>query len=67
MTSKTITIREEIYDLLMSIKKESESFSDLLERLAESQHSIRILEKIGGTFDLGDTESLIKDIRDKRG
>ncbi|KKM17939.1 hypothetical protein LCGC14_1670670, partial [marine sediment metagenome] len=36
MTSKTITITEEVYQLLKLIKKKDESFSELLRRLAMS-------------------------------
>ncbi len=66
MVSKTITIREEVYKLLVRLKKENESFSDLLERLAKNVNTIDLLEKMAGTIDFGDTESLIKEIRRKR-
>ncbi|MHA1302016.1 MAG: antitoxin VapB family protein, partial [Candidatus Helarchaeota archaeon] len=34
MASKTITITDEVYQLLKSLKREKESFSELLKRLA---------------------------------
>ncbi|MHA1230515.1 MAG: antitoxin VapB family protein [Candidatus Helarchaeota archaeon] len=66
MTTKTITIKKEVYDLLCSIKKEDESFSDLLERLAKRNKSLIILKKLKGTIDLGDSQELINEIRSKR-
>lgn len=66
MTTKTISIKEDVYDLLKSIKRKDESFSDLLKRLTIKQNSFKILEKIAGTMDLGNTNELIDDIRKKR-
>ncbi|MEM0079995.1 MAG: antitoxin VapB family protein [Nitrososphaerota archaeon] len=34
---KTLTIREEVYEKLVKLKKEGESFSDLLERILEEK------------------------------
>jgi len=68
MPDKTITISEEVYQLLVKVKREHEDFSDLLERLAkgQGQGALSILEQLQGTIEFGDTSSLIKDIREKR-
>ena len=66
MSDVTITIHEEVYRLLLSVKQERESMNDLLARLAKDRSGLAILEKIHGSFDLGDTDQLIKDIRNKR-
>ena len=66
MTTKTITIKEEIYNLLLSIKRKNESFSDLFERLVKRNDAIDILEKIKGTIDFGNTEELFREIKEKR-
>ena len=66
MATKTISIKKDVYDLLISIKRNNESFSDLLLRLAQKENPLTILRKISGTFDLGDTDQLIKEIYDRR-
>jgi predicted CopG family antitoxin len=39
MTTKTIGVREEVYERLSSEKREGESFSDTIERLVEETQS----------------------------
>jgi predicted CopG family antitoxin len=55
MTSKTITITEEVYQLLKLLKKQNESFSELLRRLALSVNGQK-LENFFGSWDLNDQE-----------
>lgn len=55
MSSKTITIRKEVYEELRRIKGESESFSDLLLRLARNSNG-RKLERFFGAWDIDDAE-----------
>ncbi|MHA1112471.1 MAG: antitoxin VapB family protein [Promethearchaeota archaeon] len=66
MATKTISIKEDVYNLLIGIKRKNESFSDLLLRLAHKEKSIDIIRNIAGSVDLGDTEALIKDIYERR-
>ena len=66
MPSKTITIREEVYHLLVQLKRAGESFSELLERLAKQTHSLTLLKKMRGSLDLGDTAELLREIRNRR-
>lgn len=40
MTTKTITVKEEAYDRLKAMKREDESFSDLLLRLAGDDRDV---------------------------
>jgi predicted CopG family antitoxin len=40
MTTKTIHVSEEVYDRLKPRKRDDESFTDLLERLAEEERDI---------------------------
>ena len=37
MATKTISIREDVYDILMSLKKENESFSDVIYKLTKKR------------------------------
>ena len=39
MGTKTISIREEVYNILKSLKKENESFSDVIGKLAKKRKS----------------------------
>jgi predicted CopG family antitoxin len=55
MSSKTITIRKEVYDELKRIKGEGESFSDLFLRLARNSNG-RKLERFFGAWDIDDAE-----------
>lgn len=66
MATKTISIKEKVYHKLLALKRDNESFSDLLERLVESQNTVIILEQLRGSMDLGDTNELIKEIRKRR-
>ena len=52
---KTITIKESVFNRLNSQKEESESFSDLFERLLYNQvNDIDILRKLRGSIDISD-------------
>ncbi len=37
MATKTISIREEVYDILVNLKKETESFSDVILKLTKKR------------------------------
>ena len=63
MATKTISIKENVYNLLMSHKREGESFSDLLERLAKIQSPLDLLASMQGTMDLGDSDKLIRELQ----
>ncbi len=54
MTSKNISITEDVYNKLLKIKRENESFSDLFLRLLKIQKIT--LEKSFGAWDLSEEE-----------
>jgi len=54
MASKNISITEEVYEKLVKIKREDESFSELFLRLLNSQKAS--LEEAFGTWDLTEEE-----------
>ena len=66
MTVKTLTIRKEVYDELVKLKRRGESFSDLLLRLIRNARRITILEGIAGTVDWGDKDKIINEIYSRR-
>ena len=64
MSFKTLTIKESVYQKLLGMKKENESFSDLFERL--SKKNIDILKKVKGSIEFKNKEILLRDIHKKR-
>ncbi len=64
MTFKTLTIKESVYKKLLLLKRKNESFSDLFERLSNS--NIELLKKMRGCNTYADKEKLIKEIYEKR-
>ena len=50
MATKTITIKEEVYNSLLSLKRKDESFSDLLDRLIRKENPLELLEQMAGTL-----------------
>lgn len=65
MSFKTLTIKEDVYKKLLSMKRENESFSDLFERLSEK--SVASLKKLRGCIEFDERDKMIKDIYEKRG
>jgi len=59
---KTIIVRDEVYRKLLSIKREGESFSDLLERLVEGVNSLDLLLRLRGCVEFRDKEKLLSEI-----
>ncbi len=55
MTTKTISITEDIYERLKAIKTEDESFSEELKRLTETKGSI--MEFAGSWNDIGEEDA----------
>jgi len=60
--TKTLTIRDEVYNKLTSIKKENESFSELFERLVEGTGSIEALKNLRGTVEFRDKKRMLAEI-----
>lgn len=66
MTAKTITIREDVYKMLLSIKGANESFSNFFERLVKSRSNIDKLKELRGTVEFRNKEVLLKELLEKR-
>ncbi|MCL4335321.1 MAG: antitoxin VapB family protein [Candidatus Thermoplasmatota archaeon] len=64
--SKTITIKNSVYEELKGFKKENESFSEVLDRLIKSQSKKDLLKSLRGSIEFEDKEKLLKEIEKKR-
>jgi predicted CopG family antitoxin len=63
---KTITIRDEVYGKLISIKGETESFSELFDRLVECHAPIETLKKLRAKVEFTDKEAMLAELYTKR-
>lgn len=64
--TKTLSIRDEVYERLLKIKREDESFSDLFMRLSEEENTLRLLERLRGSIDLPEADEILEEIYEKR-
>jgi predicted CopG family antitoxin len=65
---KTITIRDEVYGKLLTIKRKEESFSELFDRLVESTSPVETLKKLRGKVEFTDKEkeTVLSELYSKR-
>jgi predicted CopG family antitoxin len=63
---KTITIRDEVYKKLITVKKKDESFSELFERLTESRNPTETLMKLRASVEFTDKKKMLSEINAKR-
>ena len=54
--TKTLTIRDEVYRKLVSVKGKGESFSELFERLVESRSPSELLKTLRGRIELTEND-----------
>ncbi len=66
MPFKTLTIKKEVYDELLKLKRKDESFSELLLRLVRRARNIDTLYKLVGTVDWVNKEELLREIYRRR-
>jgi len=59
---KTITVRDEVYRKLLTVKGEDESFSELFERLVEDVNPIGILRRLRGCVEIKDKNEILSKI-----
>jgi len=60
--TKTITIRDEVYRKLLTVKGKDESFSELFERLMEAVNPIETLAKLRGCVEFRNKEEMLSEI-----
>lgn len=63
---KTITIKETVYNDLVKLKGNDESFSDLFERLVKASNPIDVLVKIRGSVEFKNKRRLFSELYAKR-
>ena len=63
---KTITIRDEVYGKLLTIKGKEESFSQLFDRLVECISPVETLKNLRGKVEFTDKETLLSELYSKR-
>ncbi len=58
---KNISIRDEVYELLLEMKREDESFSDVILRLIEERknRSLEVFKKYAGSLKESDIFNLV--------
>jgi predicted CopG family antitoxin len=66
MMVKTITIRDDVYKKLLTVKKKDESFSELFERLAEERNPTEALSRLRATVEFTDKEKTLSEISTRR-
>ncbi len=64
--AKTITIRNEVYNKLLTVKKKDESFSELFERLVENKNPLETLTKLRASVEFKEKEKMISEISASR-
>ena len=63
---KTITIRNEVYEKLQTIKGKNESFSELFDRLVECTAPVETLNKLRGKVEFTDKETMLSELQSKK-
>jgi len=63
---KTITIRDEVYGKLLSLKGKDESFSELFDRLVDCASPVETLKKLRGQVEFTDKEAMLTELYSKR-
>jgi len=63
---KTLTIRDEVYGKLLTIKGKDESFSELFDRLVEGTSPVETLKKLRGKVEFTCKEKMLSELYAKR-
>jgi len=62
---KTLIIRNDVYERLLNIKRDDESFSDLLTRLIK-EDTLKLLERLRGSVDLPEADDILNEIYERK-
>lgn len=66
MLVRTLTIRDEVYRKLVAVKGKDESFSELLEKLAEGTRSLEVLSSLRGRVEFRDKRRMLSELSTAR-
>ncbi len=61
--AKTLTIRDEVYNKLASVKRRDESFSELFERLVQGTTSVESLKRLRGSAEFKNKKKMLSEIQ----
>ncbi|MDG6901930.1 MAG: antitoxin VapB family protein [Nitrososphaerota archaeon] len=64
--TKTLTIKDDVYEKLVAVKDPDESFSDLFVRLVEQGSSVEVLKRMRGKLTFADKRKLLSEISARR-
>lgn len=64
--TKTLTIKDDVYEKLIAVKDPGESFSDLFARLVEQGSSVEALKKMRGKITFVDKGEMLSEISARR-
>ncbi len=64
--TKTLTIKDDVYEKLVAVKDPDESFSDLFVRLVEQGSSVEVLKRMRGKLIFTDKRKLLSEISARR-
>ncbi len=64
--TKTLTIKDDVYEKLVAVKDPDESFSDLFVRLVEQGSSVEVLKRMRGKLTFVDKRKLLSEISARR-
>jgi len=64
--AKTITIRDEVYRELLTVKGENESFSELFQRLVEDAGPLETLKRLRGSVEFKNKRKMLSEIHTMR-
>ncbi len=64
--TKTLTIKDDVYDRLIAVKDAEESFSDLFTRLVEQGSSVEVLKKMRGKATFTNKARMLSEISARR-
>lgn len=64
--TKTLTIKDDVYEKLIAVKDPDESFSELFVRLVEQGSSVEVLRKMRGKLIFTDKQKLLSEISARR-